>query len=471
MSILRRLTLWIACLTVAMLMMAMVLAGAAHAETAPPPTGSWYGALPIQAMSLRLQIEIAAGPDGALNGTAASVDQGAIALPLAEVKAAQGALTFAVPKIQGRFAGRWDATAGGWRGVWTQPGGGFPILFKPGRAPARLRPQTPQPPFPYRSEPVAFDSAAGVRLAGTLTLPPGAGPFPAAVLITGSGQQDRDETIVGHKPFLVLADALTRRGVAVLRLDDRGAGGSTGDFAASTTADFAIDITQAVAFLRTRPDIAPARVGLIGHSEGGVIGPMVAAKDRKVAFVVMLAGPGLSGAEAMKAQRRAIGLSAGATPAQIAQNEAMLARIWTVTAGTRNAAEAAEKIHAAMPEIPPAQVNLAASQAASPWWRFFLAYDPQPALLAMHCPVLALNGSKDQQVVPAANLPAIRAALRANADATVIELPGLNHLFQDAPTGSPDEYADIDETLSPAMLSVVTDWVVRRTQGGPRATR
>jgi hypothetical protein len=459
-------TVWIASLTVGMLVMALVLASAAHAEEAgapPPAAGSWYGALPLQAGALRLQFEISAGADGALQGTAASVDQGPATTPLADVKAADGTLSFAVPRIQGRFMGRWDAGRAGWNGVWSQPGGVFPILFKVGHAPPRLRPQTPKPPFPYRSEEVAFDSAPGVRLAGTLTLPPGKGPFAAAVLITGSGQQDRDETIIGHKPFLVLADSLTRRGVAVLRLDDRGAGHSTGDFAASTTADFAVDITKAVAFLRTRPEIAPGRIGLIGHSEGGAIGPLVASKDPKIAFVVMLAGPGLSGAETMRLQRDAIGRSAGATPEQLAGQEARIARIWAVTADSATTADAAQKIHAALPELPPAQVSLAASQAASPWWRFFLSYDPQPALRKLRTPVLALNGAKDQQVVAAANLPAIRAALQADRDVTVLELPDLNHLFQAAGTGSPEEYADITETFSPKALDVVGDWVVKHT--------
>jgi pimeloyl-ACP methyl ester carboxylesterase len=466
----RKLTVWIAAMTVALLMMAVVLQGAAHAQGGPTPpqpppaAGSWYGALPIQALSLRLQIELSAGADGSLSGSWASVDQGAgKSSQLSDAKAVDGALSFTVPAVQGRFAGRWDTAAGGWRGAWTQPGGVFPILLKSGRAPPRLRPQTPKPPFPYRSEAVAFDSAPGVRLAGTLTLPPGKGPFPAAVLITGSGQQDRDETIIGHKPFLLIADTLTRRGIAVLRLDDRGYGSSTGDFAASTTADFAVDIGQAVAFLRTRLDIAPGKIGLIGHSEGGAIGPLVAANDHKIAFVVMLAGPGVTGAETVSAQRRAIMLSAGASEAQVAQSEAVNARILAAAADARTSAEAAEKIHAAVPELPAAQVRQAAAQAALPWTRFFLAYDPQPALREMRCPVLALNGAKDQQVVPAVNLPAIRAALRSNADATVIELPGLNHLFQDAPTGSPDEYADIEETLSPAMLTLVADWVVKHT--------
>ncbi|THD64720.1 alpha/beta fold hydrolase [Phenylobacterium sp.] len=469
-TMVRKLTVWIAAMTVALLMMAVVLQSAAHAQVTPPPaqpppaTGSWYGALPIQAGLLRLQVELSAGADGVLAGALASVDQGAAAFPLVDVKAADGGFGFAVPRIQGRFEGRWDTTAGGWRGTWTQPGGTFPILLKPGHAPPRLRPQTPKPPFPYRSEEVAFDSAPGVRLAGTLTLPPGKGPFPAAVLITGSGQQDRDETIVGHKPFLLIADTLTRRGIAVLRLDDRGAGGSTGDFAASTTADFAVDITRAVAFLRTRPDIDPGKIGLIGHSEGGAIGPLVAANDRKIAFVVMLAGPGVTGAETIRSQRRALMLSAGASEAQAADAEAVSVRIRAVAADAKTVAEAIERIHTAAPELPMPQVRLAAAQTMSPWTRFFLAYDPQPALQEMRCPVLALNGSKDQQVVPSVNLPPIRAALRSNADATVIELPGLNHLFQDAPTGSPDEYADIDETLSPAMLTLMADWVVKHAE-------
>lgn len=331
------------------------------------------------------------------------------------------------------------------------------------------RPQTPRPPFPYRAEEVAFDSVPGqVRLAGTLTLPAGKGPFPAAVLITGSGQQDRDETILGHKPFLVLADALTRRGIAVLRLDDRGAGGSTGDFAKASMEDFVIDAQAAVRALRARPDIDPAKVGLIGHSEGGMIGPAVASQDPKIAFVVMMAGPGVPMHDVMAAQRAAIGRAAGANPANMAINEMLVQRAETAMAGARDAADADGRIRKALadftPTLPPAVIDRVVRQLSGAGMRSMLAYDPRAPLTTLRIPVLALDGSKDTQVVAAQNLPALREALKGDPQATVMEMPGLNHLFQTAGTGSPNEYAQIEETISPTALKVVADWVAAHTR-------
>jgi pimeloyl-ACP methyl ester carboxylesterase len=328
------------------------------------------------------------------------------------------------------------------------------------------RPQTPKPPFPYTSEEVAFDSTPGVRLAGTLTLPKGPGPFPVALLIVGSGPHDRDETIFGHKPFLVLADDLTRRGIAVLRYDKRGAGGSTGRSPDVTTADFAVDARAAVAFLRTRTDIDPSRVGLIGHSEGGAIAPMVAADDPKIAFVVMMAGPGVPGDELLVAQNRAILKAAGGSEAALTAAEQANRRIYEIVKSQVSDAEAEAQVQAILVGLGqgPLQARAGAAQAAAPWIRWWLRYDPRPALTKLRCPVLAIDGSKDLQVVAAQNLPEIRKALKDDPDATVIELPGLNHLFQTAGTGAASEYAQIPETIAPIALTTIGDWVVAHTK-------
>lgn len=328
--------------------------------------------------------------------------------------------------------------------------------------PSPDRPQTPRPPFPYAAEAVAFDSAPGVRLAGTLTLPEGPGPFPAVVLIQGSGLHDRDETLFGHKPFLVLADALTRRGIAVLRYDKRGVGGSTGKPLEATGEDYAVDAEAAVAFLSGRRDIDAQRIGLIGHSEGGIVAPMVAAGDPKIAFVVMMAGSGVPGDELLVAQNRAILKAMGGSDAAADVAEQLNRKVYDIAKSDASDAEGTRKIEAVLTGAGMAaeQARGGAAQSASAWVRWFLRYDPRPALSKLRCPVLALDGSEDVQVVASQNLPAIRAALRDDPDATVLELPGLNHLFQTADTGLPAEYGRIRETIAPAALKLIGDWVV-----------
>ena len=322
------------------------------------------------------------------------------------------------------------------------------------------RPQTPKPPFPYRSEDVGYENTVQkVHLAGTLTLPEGKGPFPVVLLITGSGQQDRDESLLGHKPFLVLADYLTRRGIAVLRVDDRGAGGSTGDFAASTTADFVTDVQAGVAFLKTRADIDQKHIGLIGHSEGGIIAPIVAANDPSVAFIVMMAGSGVPGDQILLFQEKLAMEVAGVAPDKVAHNIAVNRKIFDVIETDVDTATARKQIVALLADQPAAIADQTAAAFTGPWLRWFAKYDPAPTLRRVHCPVLAIGGSKDVQVPVVLNLPAIRAALKSNPDATVEELRGLNHLFQTAGTGNPDEYAKIEETISPSALKVMGDWI------------
>jgi pimeloyl-ACP methyl ester carboxylesterase len=286
-------------------------------------------------------------------------------------------------------------------------------------------------------------------------------------MITGSGAQDRDETLLGHKPFLVIADALTRRGIAVLRLDDRGVFGSTGDFGKAVTADFAVDAEAAARYLRGRSDIDPRRVGLVGHSEGGLIAPMVAAADPKIAFAVLLAPPGAPLGELLAAQRLAIAPSMGLDlKSAEAMNAAMIAALAAMQ-GSKDDAEAEARamtaLKTALPGVPDASITAQARTYSSNWMRQLLAYDPRPNLRRMRIPVLAVIGSKDQQVVAAQNLPALREALKGDAKATVLELPGLNHLLQTAPTGAPGEYADIEETVAPAALTLIADWVVKQT--------
>ncbi|MDB5416616.1 MAG: alpha/beta fold hydrolase [Phenylobacterium sp.] len=430
--------------------------------------GSWRGALAMpNGAKLRIVVRVATGRYGTI-ATLDSPDQLAYGFPLKDLIRDGAAVRFAAPSIKGDYAGTLSADGKTLNGSWTQGGRPLPLALSfDGETKIAARPQTPKPPFPYRAEEVSVDSAPGVKLAGTLTLPAGHGPFAAVVMITGSGPQDRDETILGHKPFLVIADDLTRRGIAVLRLDDRGVAKSTGDFGKALTTDFAVDAEAAAAYLRIRPDIDPRKVGLIGHSEGGLVGPMVAAKDPKIAFVVMMAGPGAPLLDVLNAQRLALLPGMGVNEKQAAALNVGMTKAVAAMKDAKTQAEAearaAAALKAAIPTLPDQVVKTQAQMISSAWFRALLAYDPRPTLRLVKAPTLAINGSKDRQVPAEQNLSAIRAAMKDNPDVTIIELPGLNHLFQTAPTGAAGEYADIEETVAPIALKTMGDWIVAHT--------
>jgi len=450
-----------------MLSFSLALVGSLCLAQTPAPTvaGSWEGALEVGAVKLRIGVTILAQADGSLSATMDSPDQGAYGLPLSDVVFADGVLKFALRRANGAFEGRLDATAGAITGTWTQ-GMPMPLVLKRVDKPTRLsRPQEPKPPFPYRSEHVTITNAPGrATLAGTLTIPDGTGPFPAVVLISGSGQQNRDEEIFGHKPFLVLADHLSRRGIAVLRYDDRGVGQSKGDVASATSEDFAADAWAVWQALRARPEIDAKRVGLIGHSEGGLIAPMLAAAHHEIAFIVLVGGPGVTGEQILLKQAELIATAMGAPPAAVAANAAIQRQVFAILKEETSQARIAERIGA----IPVGSKEASAAlvtQSASAWMRFFVLYDPAPALSKVRCPVLAIGAERDLQVAPDQNLPAIEAALKAggNADVTTTLLPGLNHLLQPAKTGLPAEYAQIETTVAPAALDTITTWIREQT--------
>ncbi|MBC7807525.1 MAG: alpha/beta fold hydrolase, partial [Akkermansiaceae bacterium] len=342
-----------------------------------------------------------------------------------------------------------------------------------------VRPQTPKPPFPYQTEEVAYANpkAMGVSIAGTLSVPAGAGPFPVVLFITGSGPQDRDETIMEHKPFAVIADYLARRGIASLRVDDRSVGKSTGDLAKATSADFAEDARAGVAFLKGRAEVNAKQVGLLGHSEGGLIAPMIASNNPDIAFVVLLAGPGASGKEIILEQQKAVVTAMGAPEAMLAENQRFSKAVIAIIEQDKDPVAARKKINAFIAKevvaVPVAQRKAVTRQLQNgflpwtePWFTYFMRYEPAPVLQSVSCPVLALNGSLDLQVLPKQNLPLLEAALQKgnNKDVTVKELPGLNHLFQHAKTGSPMEYATITETFAPEALAIIGDWIAERTK-------
>ncbi|MGA0603257.1 alpha/beta hydrolase family protein [Caulobacter sp. KR2-114] len=428
--------------------------------------GDWAGAITPAGATVRLILHIRTDSRGTIV-TLDSPDQGAFDIPLRTLKRDSRTVTFEIngSRFEGILSADGRSIVGAWAGVAYK--GPLTFASRPVATLPPKRPQTPQPPFPYRTEAVVVQSAPGVKLAGTLTLPQGKGPFPAAVLITGSGAQDRDETILGHKPFAVIADRLTRDGIAVLRVDDRGFGQSTGDFASATDDDFAVDAAANVAFLRGRGDIDPTRIGLIGHSEGGLVAPKVAARDPKLAFIVLMAGPGVPLSQVLRAQRAAMAPAMGVSPERIRRSQALLDDVNAAMRGARDEADARDRalkvIQAEGGEAirTPAQAMGLAVQLSSGWMRGLLDYDPAPTLARVKCPILALNGSKDEQVPPDQNLPAIRAATKANPDVAIVELPGLNHMFQTAKTGALGEYADIEETVAPIALDTISTWVRR----------
>jgi len=456
----------------------LTLSSAAGAE--PGAAGHWLGVLkPAQGIELRLAVELSETAPGQWRGELTSLDQGGAKLALTTIEVKAPAVRFELARIHASFDGTLRGGGAELGGTWKQGPGAVPLVFKRTAGATVLnRPQEPKKPYPYAEEEVVVENkAAGIKLAGTLTLPAGSGPHPAVVLITGSGPQDRDEAIAGHRPFFVLADYLTRHGIAVLRCDDRGTAKSGGNFATAIEPDFVEDARAMAGFLRTRPEIDAKRIGLLGHSEGGLIAPRLAAHNADIAFVVMLAGPGVPLSTVLLRQSADLLRARGIDEALIAKNSALQREIFDVmhTEKDQAAADAAigARIRAEFATLTDAQKKALGvtpdmmaqgiKRLNSPWLRDLLDYDPRPVLAAQTCPVLALNGEKDMQVSAKENLPAIREALKANPHARVVELPGLNHLFQACPTGSPMEYSKIEETMNPAALTLITDWIRETT--------
>jgi fermentation-respiration switch protein FrsA (DUF1100 family) len=450
---------------------AMNPAEAQESADRPDVAGTWIGTLDAAGQELTLVFHILRGVDGELSGTMDSPDQGAYGLALSAVEEGNdGSVRFEFSMAGGEYTGRLSVEGDAIEGSWSQGGASFPLLLERGDADALApkRPQEPQPPFPYEALEVEFDNPeAGIRLAGSLTIPAGDGPHPAVALLSGSGPQDRNGTVFGHRLFLVLADYLTRRGIVVLRFDDRGIGQSTGNLAVATTKDFASDALAAVAFLRTRPEVDAQRIGLVGHSEGAVVAPMAANQGAAIAFAVLLASTGVDGRQLLVMQAKAINRASGLPEALIEERAQVQGALLDVAVAAENDSVAMDQARAIL-----ADAGLTGDAAEgqvrsllSPWMKYFLVYDPLPELRKLSIPVLVLNGEKDTQVPPNENLLPVEHALRdgGNPDVTAEILPGLNHLFQTAETGAPAEYVGIEETMSPVALARIADWIAVRT--------
>ncbi len=429
--------------------------------------GTWKGELSISGMSLPLVFHIDSTENG-LVSTMDSPSQGAKGIPTNTTVFSNNELMIQIDKIQFIYKGKLvsnDAL----NGEVTQFGKTFAMNLQ------RLlveeqpqgKPQEPVQPYPYISEEVSFiNPIGGHALSGTLTLPKADGRFPCAILISGSGPQNRDEELMGHKPFLVLSDYLTRQGIAVLRFDDRGVGKSGGDFASATTGDLATDVEAAIAYLRTRNDIIS--IGLIGHSEGGIIAPMVASRNKEtVAFIVLLAGTGIRGKELLLLQSQLISKVNGVPSAQIKKNTSLNEKLYTMVMTSNDNTQIKKDATKLMAEysatrVTEADVDGLLAQINSPWFRYFLHLDPSVFLEKTTCQVLALNGTLDLQVPAKENLAAIEKSLKVaeNKQYKIVSLKGLNHLFQKAKTGNPSEYATIEETFNPKALTEIGEWIL-----------
>jgi len=436
-------------------------------------SGQWHSILKVSGMQLRISIDLVKN-DSVYSGKLISIDQGNSVLPMQWVKVNNNNLHFKTAVSDIEYDGNLNDSL--ISGTFVQGGQRLPLTFsrKVQEKTIAKRPQEPKPPFPYTAEDVSFfNSRDSIVLAGTLTLPSTSGKFPVVILITGSGPQNRNEELMGHKPFLVLADHLTRNGIAVLRYDDRGVAKSKGNFSTATSADFATDVDAAVAYLKTRQDIDPKKIGLIGHSEGGLIAPMVAARNSDVNYIVLMAGPGVPGKELLTLQVELQNKSLGMTGEEVTKQVDVIKGVLDIITMNGDSAVIGSAYRAYLSnsykqlpdsvkkQVTEVQYGLQFARLNSSWMKFFLTYDPAPTLASIKIPVLALNGSKDLQVWAPQNLPAIEKALKkaGNKKYTVKEMPDLNHLFQECKTGAASEYSEIEQTLSPLYLNEVTTWI------------
>ena len=440
-----------------------------------PIEGLWQGAVETHGMRLRFQLHISHDTEGSLIAALDSLDQGVTGLPANHVTLKDPIFHFEIPSVAGVYEGSLNGAKNAITGKWSQTSAdNLPLDFKRSDQALELRrPQTPAKPFPYVEEEVTFAGGAeGIVLVGTLTHPKGEGPFPAVLLIAGSGPQDRDESLANHRPFLLIADALTRKGIAVLRYDKRGVGKSTGNPDTATTLDLAADSRAALAFLKSRKEIDASRIGLLGHSEGAIIAPYLAGHSKEVRWLVLLAAPATTGEQTLLKQSELIGRAGGLSDEQLDASLGFDRAAYALVRKEKDSNALAEKLVALVKEtgldvaLPPAALETQLRMLTSPWFRFFLDYDPLPNLKTVNCPVLALYGQKDLQVSAQANLPLLQKALHdsVNTQAETRELPELNHLFQHAYTGTPAEYAAIEETFSPDVLALIVDWAISRSK-------
>ncbi len=441
--------------------------------------GTWEGTISV-GIELRIVFHIKEDGKGGLITTADSPDQSAYGFKCDTTTLKDNGIVIEMLSLNASYSGKLlnDSTLDG---TFIQ-GAEVPLVLKKiEKITERKRPQTPLPPFSYKSEEVEYNNEdKSLSYGATITIPEGNGPFPAAVMITGSGPQNRDEEIMGHKLFAVLADHLTKKGYIVLRVDDRGVGKSTGNFSEATSEDFAKDVSSSVDYLLARPEVDKKKVGLIGHSEGGMIAPMVATKRKDINFIVLLAGPGVKIIELMAEQNAAIAKSGGMGEDAVKEIKPLFTKvvlaildapdsitaITNVTKITEDWAATKSKELLTELEFENAEkrknyIVVMVKEFQSPWFRYFIRFNPAEYLEQLRCKVLAINGDKDVQVISSQNLSGIEKSLKASKSKNyeVKELPGLNHLFQTCNKCTLSEYGQLEETISPAALAVISSWL------------
>ena len=442
-------------------------------------TGQWNGILKVQGTQLRVVFNINKAESG-YTSTMDSPDQGAKGIPVTSTNFENSTLKLTVSNLGVEYQGTLESD-NVIVGNFKQAGMSFPLNLSKGTIETEklVRPQEPKKPYPYYDEEVTFENAkAGIKLAGTLTLPKKEGLFPVVILISGSGPQNRNEELMGHKPFLVLSDFLTRNGIAVLRFDDRGTAASTGDFKTATSADFASDVEAGVAYLQTRKEIDKKKIGLMGHSEGGIIAPMVASNSKDISFIVLLAGTGIPGDRLLLLQEELIFKASGMSDNKLQIIKRINSLVFELVKKSNSVdqltADLTKLLNQEVRNYPDRPGNISeddfvkaqVNEVVNPWMVNFIKFDPAIALTKVKCPVLAINGEKDLQVPPKENLEAIKSALSkgGNTKVTIIELPGLNHLFQECKTGLPAEYSTIEQTFSPTALDEILKWIQIQTK-------
>jgi uncharacterized protein len=452
--------------------------------------GTWEGKLDVQSLKLRIVLNIQQPPDGKLSAAMDSPDQGVKGIPCDEIILKGDSLFVIINKIKMNYAGKLNETKTAIAGIFTQGINSLPLnMQKVEKVTELKRQQTPAPPFKYSIHDVEYDNAdKTVHFGATLTFPKidsnirfiKAPVFPTVILITGSGQQDRDETIMGHKPFAVIADYLSSKGIAVLRVDDRGMGKTTGDVMNATSADFAKDVEAGIHFLKKQPGVDTNKIGLIGHSEGGLIAPIIAARRKDIAFIILLAGPGIDGASILYKQQMDAVINAGMSKPAIAAYDELVKKKLNILKNTADSKIADKQLQMLFKHWLPKQsentlIQLNAKGLTpqkfaattitgefNPWLNYFYKTNPKIYLSKVKCRVLALSGDKDIQVYAKQNIPAIAAALNkgGNKKYKVAVLPGLNHLFQHCTKCTVQEYGELEETFAPEVLKLMYDWII-----------
>ena len=447
------------------------VAPASASPLAPADTsafmGSWTGTLEVGPQSFRVVFTLERDAER-LSGTMDSPDQGVTGIPIPDILISTDTLRMGVPSIAGQFAGILDPSADEITGRWVQGPGEWPLtLTRTDGAPRIQRPQEPTPPYPYATETVAF-SVGDARLEGTLTRPEQETPVPAVVLVAGAGPHDRDGTRHGHKPLHVLADHLTRQGIAVFRFDERGVGASEGTQRGATFATLADDVAAALHTIADRPGIDAEHVGLVGHSEGGVIAPLAATHSDRDAFLVLLSAPAVTGAEILTQQldqrARARGLDRRTRSLQRGTQQRIFETLRADSDSTAIAQNLTSIMEGASGIYGEEMIQREVCRLMQPWLRFFITHDPVTSLQDAAVPVLAVYGANDQRLDPATNATAIEQALATiNTPLTLRTLDGLNHLLQTAPANAPSAYGRISETLAPQALTLISDWIREQT--------